>query len=507
MDFKEAFKILEIEPTEDKKEIKVAYSKMLKKYHPEEFPEMFMRINEAYEKSLGYLEEEYEEYGYDEGFYENYENDIQMLDDEDIEFADIFSGEYEWIEKDLNAWLKEIYNIIGGKKISFNNLKIFLKRFERFPESEKFRIRNILELEDFEYENNLILNSDNITELERKYIISYLTENKIEQKKIEDFLNTNAWLEEFYDVLNGKKISFRRLKVFLRKFDRFSESEKSRIRDVLGVENIDYESNLILKSDDILEFERKYIISRLTSNKSELEKIEKLYNSREEKSKNKAVESFVEEYFNVKKLDMFIFFIFWNIYRGNYEYFDVKINKKTHNFFFILTNNLILKRVVYDYKKIQEIFYRMEITCDDEIKDEDNLMYALVFLLSSLALLFIWVFSLPVITNMGLKEIDYEDIVISFGLVKTFWIVLVVTRVYYDFMIAKRGNNLNMPSMLYVQILLLGSYLISIYFKYGMQDMLLLGILTWLVIKLMIVNSIKYYRLEKYAKKILDKMY
>ena len=215
----------------------------------------------------------------------------------------------------------------------------------------------------------------------------------------------------------------------------------------------------------------------------------------------------MEEYFNVKKLDMFIFFIFWNIYRGNYEYFDVKINKKTHNFFFILTNNLILKRVVYDYKKIQEIFYRMEITCDDEIKDEDNLMYALVFLLSSLALLFIWVFSLPVITNMGLKEIDYEDIVISFGLVKTFWIVLVVTRVYYDFMIAKRGNNLNMPSMLYVQILLLGSYLISIYFKYGMQDMLLLGILTWLVIKLMIVNSIKYYRLEKYAKKILDKMY
>ena len=121
MDFKEAFKILEIEPTEDKKEIKVAYSKMLKKYHPEEFPEMFMRINEAYEKSLGYLEEEYEEYGYDEGFYENYENDIQMLDDEDIEFADIFSGEYEWIEKDLNAWLKKIYNIRGGKKIFLNN--------------------------------------------------------------------------------------------------------------------------------------------------------------------------------------------------------------------------------------------------------------------------------------------------------------------------------------------------------------------------------------------------
>ena len=58
MEFGEAFKILEIEPTEDKKKIKVAYSKMLKKYHPEDFPEMFMKINEAYEIALEYSEEE-----------------------------------------------------------------------------------------------------------------------------------------------------------------------------------------------------------------------------------------------------------------------------------------------------------------------------------------------------------------------------------------------------------------------------------------------------------------
>ena len=58
LNFDEAFKILEIEPTDDKKKIKVAYSKMLKKYHPEDFPEMFMRINEAYEIALEYSEEE-----------------------------------------------------------------------------------------------------------------------------------------------------------------------------------------------------------------------------------------------------------------------------------------------------------------------------------------------------------------------------------------------------------------------------------------------------------------
>jgi len=416
LDFREAFKILEIEPTDDKKKIKVAYSKMLKKYHPEDFPEMFMRINEAYETALEYSEEEeYEEYDYDEVFYEA---DFEILDEEDEEFSDVFSGEYEWKEKDFEAWLMKFYRILNGEKISFINLKIFLK-----------------------------------------------------------------------------------------KFDRFLDNEKNRIRDILDLENIDYDSNLILNSDNILEFEKEYIISRLTDGKTEFEEIRKLYNSKEEKDKDKAVENFVEKYFHVKKLNFFVFFVFWNIYHGDYECFDIKINKKIYNFFFVLTNNLFLKRIVYSYKEIQKIFYRMGIKCEDDIKEEDEILYSLVFVLSSLALVFIWIFSLPVITNMGLKEIAYEDIITSFDLARTFWIVLGVTRVYYDIMIAKRGNNLNMTSMLYVQIILLGSYLISIYFKYEIKDMLLLTILVWLVIKLMIVNSIKYYRLVNYAKKIMDKIY
>ena len=394
MDFREAFKILEIESTDDKKKIKVAYSKMLKKYHPEDFPEMFMRINEAYEIALEYSEEEeYEEYDYDEVFYET---DFEILDEEEEEFSDVFSGEYEWKEKNFDDWLK--------------------------------------------------------------------------------------------------------------KFDRFSDSEKNRIRDILDLENIDYDSNLILNSDNIIEFEKEYIISRLTDGKTELEKIRRLYSSNEEKDKDKAVENFVEKYFHVKKFNFFVFFVFWNIYHGDYECFDIKINKKIYNFFFVLTNNLFLKRIVYSYKEIQKIFYRMDIKCEDDIKEEDEILYSLVFVLSSLALVFIWIFSLPVITNMGLEEIGYEDIIVSFESLKTFWIVLTITRVYYDIMIAKRGKNLNMTSMLYVQIILLGSYLIFGYFKYEIKDILLLAILVWLVIKLMIVNSIKYYRLANYAKKILDKI-
>ena len=86
LNFDEAFKILEIDPTDDKKKIKIAYSKMLKKYHPEDFPEMFMRINEAYEKAL-----EYEGGDFQEEFFGNEEED-----DEDLsEFLDDFFDDDE----------------------------------------------------------------------------------------------------------------------------------------------------------------------------------------------------------------------------------------------------------------------------------------------------------------------------------------------------------------------------------------------------------------------------
>ena len=70
MNFDEAFKILEIEPTDDKKKIKIAYSKILKEYHPEEFPEIFMKIREAYQTAL-----EFEEYNFDEVLIE-FENEL-----------------------------------------------------------------------------------------------------------------------------------------------------------------------------------------------------------------------------------------------------------------------------------------------------------------------------------------------------------------------------------------------------------------------------------------------
>ena len=435
LNFDEAFKILEIEPTNDKKKIKIAYSKMLKKYHPEDFPEMFMKINEAYRVALKFEKFDFNEINFNKVNFRNknfseieqklekdrYEevsfgNDIQKSEIENEEFSDIFNGKYEWMEKNFKSWIKEIRRILNGEKVSFIYLKVFLKRF-----------------------------------------------------------------------------------------DKFSDDEKSRIRDILGLENNDFEDNLILKSENLFEFEKEYIISCLSNNKNEFWEIKELYSSKEKKDNDKALENFVERYFNVKKLNIFGFFLFWNIYCGNYKYLDIKINKKIHNLFFNLANNLFFKRIVYSYKKIKNIFYHLEITCEDDIGEDDAFIHTLIFLLSCIALIFICIFSLPAIINT--KEIDYRNVVKSFEIVRIYWIVLTVTRIYLDFSLAKRGNNLNMASMLNIQIILLGSYLISIYFNYKIKDFLLFGILIWMIIKLIIVNKIKYLRLKNYAKKILDRIY
>lgn len=50
------FKILEIEPTSDKKVIKKAYAKLVKKYHPEEQPEKWKEIHAAYEAAIARAE-------------------------------------------------------------------------------------------------------------------------------------------------------------------------------------------------------------------------------------------------------------------------------------------------------------------------------------------------------------------------------------------------------------------------------------------------------------------
>lgn len=49
---KDPFKVLGIEPTSEKRQIKKAYAKLAARYHPEEYPEKWQEIHEAYEAAL-----------------------------------------------------------------------------------------------------------------------------------------------------------------------------------------------------------------------------------------------------------------------------------------------------------------------------------------------------------------------------------------------------------------------------------------------------------------------
>lgn len=54
MYYHDAFQILGISDTSDKKAIKRAYASLVKKYHPEDNPEQWAEVHKAYENALAY---------------------------------------------------------------------------------------------------------------------------------------------------------------------------------------------------------------------------------------------------------------------------------------------------------------------------------------------------------------------------------------------------------------------------------------------------------------------
>jgi hypothetical protein len=165
LNFAEAFKILEIEPTSDKKKIKVAYSKMLKKYHPEDFPEMFMKINEAYEKALGYAEN-----NFSENLYENTQNFKKTEEMKESDFSDIFDSKK--FEKKEDKFTEE-----SGERQSKE------KFFEKEDNKNKYEKLNI-----FEYLKNSMRTEDRFTEAFKILEMEPTTDKEKIKKKYKELL-------------------------------------------------------------------------------------------------------------------------------------------------------------------------------------------------------------------------------------------------------------------------------------------------------------------------------
>ena len=290
LNFAEAFKIMEIEPTSDKKEIKVAYSKMLKKYHPEDFPEMFMKINEAYEKALRYAEN-----NFSENLYENTQNFRKTEKMKESDFSDIFNSkkfekkEYRFTEKSEERQSKEKFFEKKDNKNKYEKLNIFeylknsmrtedrfteaFKILEMEPTTDKEKIKKkYKELLKRYHRNNLESYDEIFSRINEAYGIALGFEqsnfNKYEGDSIEDifdnFFNSgnnssyksffektqdfsnvfdqneitnksiSAWLGRLKNLLLSEKRPLTEYREILRDFHfNFDVSEKNQIREIL----------------------------------------------------------------------------------------------------------------------------------------------------------------------------------------------------------------------------------------------------------------------------------
>ena len=156
-----AWEVLGIEPTSDKKEIKKAYARLLKQYHPEENPEEFKQIQAAYQQCL-HPDQEIESISFEQNKQDIKTQPISTKEEDEIIPPPIPKLETLFVqnEKDVVSYMdilnmidKKVPKKIGSKEIIdvFTNSKImlyledelFCKRLEDIFLSRKLKyIRN-----------------------------------------------------------------------------------------------------------------------------------------------------------------------------------------------------------------------------------------------------------------------------------------------------------------------------------------------------------------------------
>ena len=176
MDWIESFRKLEIQPTNDKKKIKIAYSKLLKKYNPEDYPDLFIEIQEAYEEALKYS-------GNFNG--NNFSKDIHE------EKSDKYG---EMKGHNVDNWINEVKKLSEMKQRKLEDwLYLFKEYNENMDSKEKEEIikklgmiyekNNYIEISNFFFNNGETIYKipdmlTDLTEIERKFFMDNTVFNK-----------------------------------------------------------------------------------------------------------------------------------------------------------------------------------------------------------------------------------------------------------------------------------------------------------------------------------------
>ena len=214
MDWIESFRILQIEPTNDKKKIKIAYSKLLKKYNPEDYPDLFIKIQEAYETALKYFG----------NFSENTRNfngnnfSKNMYEEK--------SDEYEKMKgNNVDNWINEVKKLSETKKRKLEDwLQLFKEYNENMNSEEKKEIikklgiiyekNDYIEISNFFFSNGETIYKipdilTDLTEIERKFFMENIVLNKyrITSEIIENYRENidkeeavDNFIENFFEI-------------------------------------------------------------------------------------------------------------------------------------------------------------------------------------------------------------------------------------------------------------------------------------------------------------------
>ena len=541
MDLNEAFKILEIDLTTNKKTIKAAYSRILKKYHPEEFPDLFIQINEAYKKTLEYAEN-YSDRGRtkNKNDYNNFQN-IEKT--RNRYFEDIFEDNNEFNKNSQtfqenhdkkNTYSNEKYkNMFDDMNIleyiehfgkSNNNFIDAFKILNIKPTNDKHKIKKAYsELLKWYHKNHPEKYEEIFPKISEAYVVALEYEgwnfndskfnfmfdpynsNNNKEKDEEEYSsnyfysdNPNRekifnWIKKLELIIRNKIRPLEKYQRLFKIFSIFEKSEKEEILEILR------EYNILNKNIKITELEEIFLnynlgnLEEITNMLEEppeniqtenLNKIKDKLKSNNKKEVENGYRKFIEDYLNIK---------FFNIFGINIMLFQ-KNKKKTGILFKII--KFIKCEIRKDFKIINELIhiFNMEskkINYFSEISTE----------LSS----FLWTgFLLILVSKFLVRSADNT------------WTFLKISTIFislFDFINVLLEKDFRWSSKIIISnymFLIINFFFIIILFKvnekYKIQlffyQYIFLNII--LFIKMLVTSNIRYKRLKNFSKKVLD---
>ena len=327
MDWIESFRILQIEPTNDKKKIKIAYSKLLKKYNPEDYPDLFIKIQEAYETALKYSgnfsenTRNFNENNFSKNMYEEKSDEYEKMRDNNVD-----------------NWINEVKKLSEMKKRKLEDwLQLFKEYNENMDSEEKkeiikklgiiYKKNDYIEISNFFFSNGETIYKtpdilSDLTEIERKFFMENIVLNK--------YRITSEIIENYRENIDKEKAvdnfieNFFEIKVF------------KIINQTLGLYDLKEE-----KKYNKIDIGRKLNISLFTNLKEKFIKISELHEVMYSKNQNKFLKIFnfifciliyVTTFLTYINLDLISFCHAWVIITVAVVLLDCIFTKKTSGF-------------------------------------------------------------------------------------------------------------------------------------------------------------------------------